>query len=112
MKAPSKVVIAPYEFAVRFDQQTMAAAGANGACMEDSQLILLAPNNGIGVERETLLHECLHAVWSQTFLDKKYPDDTANSPGEVIISELAPRLFALMRDNPRLVRYLCQKYID
>jgi hypothetical protein len=107
--APSKVKVSPFTFEVRYDKEAMEAAGANGACMEDLCTILLAPGNDWLVERETILHEALHAVWGQTYLDTKIPDDAADSEGEAIIRELAPRILALLRDNPQFVAYLTEK---
>ncbi len=106
MKPPVRVKVSPYNVPVRFDKEAMAAASANGAYLPDLHTILLAPNNGPDMERETLLHEVIHAVWSQTFLDVKYPDEEGDSEGEAIIRELSPRLLAVLRDNPKLVEYL------
>lgn len=103
-----KVRIDPYIVKVKYDTEAMTAASANGVWMEDLATILLQTGNDKNVERETLLHECLHALWSQTLLDKQYPDEAADSPGEEIIAVLAPRLLALLRSNPKLVRFLTE----
>ncbi len=86
--------------------QLADTAGAAGLCGKDSQEIAIDSNLGPTVEREVVIHELLHAIWSQTFLDDKYPDQEANSKGEAIIDELSPRLLDLIRSNPKLVTYL------
>lgn len=104
-----KIKVTPHEVEVRFDRDAMAAASANGVYLGDVNTILLSPGCDPLVERETMLHEALHAIWNQTLLDKLYPDEEPDSPGEAIISTLAPRLLAVLRDNPQLVAYLTEK---
>lgn len=105
-KPPEVLQLGPYSIPVKFDLDAMTAASANGAYMADLSTILMAPNNSADVERDTLLHETLHAIWNQTTLVKKYPDGEQDSEGEYIIAELAPRILELLRRNPDLVRYL------
>jgi hypothetical protein len=106
MPPVKRVHVAPFNYDVRYDKEAMRAVSANGICLEDQLVIMLAPDNAMHREQETLLHECLHAVWGQTFMDVKYPDEESDSEGEAIIRELAPRILALLRDNPKLVEFL------
>lgn len=106
MKPPETVEVAPFEVTVRFDRDAANAAGANGIWLSDTATIVLQEGNHPLVERDVVLHECLHAVWTQTPLDTEFPDEAADSPGERIIACLAPRLLHLLRANPALVRYL------
>lgn len=105
-KPPTEVLLGPYTIPVKFDLDAMTAASANGAYMGDLSTVMMAPNNSDDVTRDTLLHELLHAIWNQTVLVKKYNDADADSEGELIIAELAPRILELLRRNPDLVRYL------
>lgn len=53
------------------------------------------------VIRDTLLHECLHAVWIDAGLD-----EMENLTEEQIINTIAPRLVSMMRVNPELMEYM------
>lgn len=56
-------------------------------------------------ERDTLLHEALHALFNLTGLDEKLSDEDA----EDIILRLSPAILTLMRENPQFVSYLTAK---
>lgn len=109
MKPPRKVKVGPYAYTVRFDDAAMSAAGANGACLPDVASILLDSTCAPDTERDTVLHELLHAIWKQTQLVIEHPDGDSDSVGEKLIQTLAPRLLDLLRSNPKLVEYLTEK---
>lgn len=93
--------VGPHVFDVR-KARKLAEAGVVGICGEDSQEVRYDPDIGPSVLRETVLHELLHAVWHQTTLDRLYTDEQE----EQVLWTLAPRLLALLRDNPELVMFL------
>ena len=62
--------------------------------------ITLAPWVGPGQARDTLLHEVLHAIWSQTALDQDEDEQ------ERIVRSFTPWLLQVLRDNPELVEFL------
>lgn len=99
MKIPKRVYVSPYLYTVVMQKDLSAAAAVLGACMPDDLKILLDPGSPGLVMWETLFHESLHAIWSQTSLEAKFP----NAEQEEIIYTLTPRLVALLRDNPELV---------
>lgn len=103
---PRKVLVSPHTFEVKVDNAACDAMGANGYCATDTNTIMLSDANADSQVQETLLHECLHAIWSQTRLGIHWPDRDEDSPGEQIIQSLTPRLLALLKDNPKLVEYL------
>ena len=74
-------------------------SGEQGETIESSQLIFVRPS-GPDATADTLLHECLHAIWCQARRNK---DDE-----EEIVSALAPRILSLLRDNPKLVSFLVE----
>lgn len=104
---PDRVKLGPYRIEVKYDHDAMVAASANGAYLADTSTILLQDVCSRDVERDTVLHELLHAVWKMSVLHLDYPDDEQDSKGEAIIQTLAPRILELLRRNPDLVRYLC-----
>lgn len=105
MKPPKAVRVGPHVFSVSLLPE-LSNAGAAGLTGTDTQEIHVDAKLGPTVEREVVVHELLHAVWGQTFLTRRFPDNGSDSEGEGIICELAPRLLALLRDNPRLLTYL------
>lgn len=108
MKPPQKVKITPYTYTVRWDKVAQAALNAasfNGQTLNDSLELLIANNLPPGTERDIVLHECLHALWSQTDLAKRIDHEGEES----VIWSLTPRLLGLLRDNPALVAYLVEK---
>jgi len=99
----SKVRIAPYDYEVQYDDNLSAAAAVLGVCMADTLTILIDPTSARQVMWETLLHEVLHGVWTQTPLDSIYTGEQE----EQIIYCMTPRIVALLQDNPELVKLLC-----
>ena len=95
-----KVRVSPYTYAV-YD---VPGLPDSGRCHPDHESIQLASQQADNQKRDTLLHESIHAIIAQGMsaslkeLDKMLE--------ETLVSFLAPRLLALMRDNPRLVEYL------
>jgi hypothetical protein len=99
-----RIYVSPHWFEVKYQKDLAKNAGATGTCAEDEQYILIDPELGATVMRETMLHEILHAVWHQTELDNRYSNDEE----EKIVWTLAPRLLALIRENPDLMTFLME----
>lgn len=59
-------------------------------------------------ERDTLMHEAMHAIFNMTGLDSIFSDVDA----EDYVSRLTPAILTLLRDNPGLVEYLTEKEAD
>lgn len=109
VKLPKRLRIGSFIWKMRYDNDSMAASGATGATLAD-QLTILIQTKGAGnakqIVQDSVLHETLHAIWSQTYLKKDYPDEGNEAAGEKIIAELSPHLLAMLRDNPDLVKFL------
>ncbi len=99
---PPAIIVAPHRFTVTYEDDLADNSQACGLCGEDKQQIHIDNDLGPTVERETVLHEVMHAIWHQTELDRKFKD----SDEEMVAWTLAPRLLALLRDNEELVRWL------
>jgi hypothetical protein len=108
VKPPITIRSGAYVYDVVMDMVACGALGATGATANDDLRIYMDDRRPPGVLRDTLLHECLHTIWKQTYLVKEYDDESSDSAGERIINELAPRLLLLLRDNPRLVTFLLE----
>jgi hypothetical protein len=59
-------------------------------------------------ERDTLLHEALHAVFALTNLDQEMSDHKQ----ELMVSRLTPAILLLMKDNPEFISYLMEEHHD
>lgn len=102
MRYPKSIKVGPYEFTLVKDKWLGPIAQNAGVTGTDVERIHIATGLSKGMERDTVLHEALHAVWTQTALDRKYDEEAE----EEAIWQLSPRILALLRDNPELVEYL------
>ena len=76
---------------------------ASGYCREDSGVIRVSKDQDALHQRETSLHEVLHCIIDQTDVRSLDKEDL-----EKLVSALSPRLFELVRDNPKFLRWLCE----
>jgi len=102
MKSPKKLHIEPFTYSVDKREGWARDTGNSANCISDDQLIIMDPNLSGQGERETLLHEVLHAIWAQTTLNKIHDDEVE----EAIVWTLAPRLLGFLKDNPEFVTWL------
>ena len=100
-----RIYVAPYWYTIKYDKLLSSVAGVLGACGTDDLTMLMQADNPPDVMAETLLHEAMHAMWAQTNLLKMFSSDEQ----EAVIYAMAPRIMAMLRDNPALARKLCKK---
>jgi hypothetical protein len=63
------------------------------------------PAAGFYQERDTMMHEVMHAVLSVTAIDTEMDDEKA----ELMVSRLTPAILDTLRRNPHLVQYLMEE---
>ena len=73
-----------------------------GRCDHDTLVLSVAKKVDLQFQKIVLLHEILHAVYHLSGL----PDPVTE---EQMITSISPLLVLLMRDNPKLLEYLCEK---
>lgn len=73
----------------------MDLAGLDGAVCHATNTIVVAEGLSPDRERETLLHELMHVVWTQMGLSRGDVDE------ERIVDALAKGLTAVLKDNSR-----------
>jgi hypothetical protein len=73
--------------------------GACGRCDSNIGTIFIAPHEDGFEERDTVLHEVMHAVLRQQ--GRRY-----TKAEEVYVTALATGLLGCLRDNPKLTDYL------
>lgn len=105
MKPPETVDVGVFEYEIKWDDK-LGGFNAAGATNPEMCVILIDPTNNTQVQKETLVHEMLHAAWKQTSLMTRIPDDDRESKGERIIEDLSPLIYAFIRDNREAVRWL------
>lgn len=70
-----------------------------GLCDEENQTIKVRPVKGGDVVKDTLIHECIHAIDFSMHTDLT----------EKQVSALGAGIWALLNDNPELMRFLQEK---
>lgn len=107
MNRPTEVWVGAKLYSVLFDKAKLD--GYNGRDRKDRVGYMSQRNLEIIIDdsmaeqmvRETLLHEVLHAVWSDAGLD-----EMEGLTEEQIISTLTPRFMLVLRANPQMSAYL------
>jgi Zn-dependent peptidase ImmA (M78 family) len=107
MKAPKLVHVAPFDFAIRYNQELVDTLGAMGMSSLRNQIVVVGTNQMPVCERDTVLHELLHMCVQQTPLFQNSEEWAAEE--ERFVAAVTPRLLAMLRSNPKLVAYLVEK---
>lgn len=107
MRLPRRVVVAPHVMTIQYDDDNRLKEvdDLNGLCDFDTGRIWIDRKQTPLMERDTVLHEVLHAVLDQTGAKRRFKDIDKDFEEE-LVCELAPRLLQVLRDNPSLVGYL------
>jgi len=96
---PKKVKVGGIEYTVHMlDKKDR---GQYGVCLYDHQRIYLSQNMKHHQASDTLLHEVLHAIWSESGLD--YIPDLNE---ETVVRTLATWLRLVLVDNPDFARFV------
>ena len=98
-KVPNKIKIGAVDYTVhelKVDDRTQY-----GVCLYDHQRIYLSQNMKHQQASDTILHEVIHAIWSESGLDH-IPDLNE----ETIVRTLATWLRIVLRDNPELAKFV------
>lgn len=101
MTPPRKIRVGPHLYTVVRDKETARHAEAFGLTDVRRMQVLIDPDQSTGALRDTLLHECLHAVFNVTGLGQEW----GSEKDEAIVTRVTPALLALLRDNPQAVAF-------
>lgn len=107
MKPPKTIKVGPHPYRVITGNRAHRILGSDKLGETDvaAQELRVGPGQASTQERDSLLHEVLHACWDQTSLRAGAGGDRSDE--EAAVSALAPLLLGVMRDNPDFVRWLC-----
>lgn len=98
MKLPTKLKIGFKDYeVVDWELRPAERAERFGECDQNHCIIRVAQLHGDAKAAHTLLHETLHALWTEGSLHKI---DAGNRDEELVVSVLSQMLAGLMRDNP------------
>jgi hypothetical protein len=78
-----------------------------GRLLTRSQLMLLEPGMKLDCERDTVLHETLHAIFFHSGTQAGMSWDLNQE--EAVVAATSPLLLDTLQRNPRLVSYLTEK---
>lgn len=105
---PSTVAIGPVDYTVKEDAERVhEARGFTGdGCWaytdKFKSCMMLDPGMSEARKRETLLHECIHALLYEWHVD------LGELKEEALVESLGDAFLALIRDNPQLITYLTE----
>lgn len=107
MKFPPLVLVAPRAITVALDKDGRLDEldDLDGVCDHSKNRIWIRERMGPLMEKDTVLHELLHSIIDQLDIKRRFKDVEKDFEEDVVYA-LTPRILALLRDNPRLVRYL------
>lgn len=104
MNRPRSVKVGPFRYAVRFvDGLRAEVAWLN----TDKRIAYVSEREPEQSQAEALLHELLHAAVDLTAMRAGAIEDGVKE--EALVAALSPVLFAMLRENPRLVAFLLGK---
>lgn len=105
---PRLIRVGARRYTVRCNQSAIdsesveAGAELHGVTNNTAMRIVLNPKNSEDRQRDTLLHEALHAMFNVAGIDQDLGSDTE----ERVVNRLAPILLDVLTRNPALTEYL------
>lgn len=103
MNPPTSIKVGPFRFSVSLDGRRMSEVAVNRQRIGQTDLIHgtihIEPDMPEQHQRETLLHEVIHAVHYVVNAPEKMTQEEA-------VSNTAPMLLDVLQSNPDLVAYL------
>ena len=95
---PTTIKVGYYVYRVKFNRDLDAIGITN----TERLLIEINPEYPLQILQETLLHECLHAILSDTFVIETKDE-------EKVVRAISPGLMQVLYDNPKLKAFLFYK---
>ena len=98
---PSEVRVGPYLFTIEYrDEVSDSEPDLYGLTIPRDQRIIISSRQTDQCERDTLLHEVLHAVFYASGLFKEVDNE------ERVVTGVSTWLLMILRENPVLARFL------
>lgn len=98
MELPSEVKVGPYTYdIVEMSEAEFHKCGAYGLCNQVDTMISIYQTSNDIFTLDTLLHECLHAIYDTQHLSLLEHNE------ETIVSNFATGMISLLQNNPQLL---------
>lgn len=102
---PPHVKVGPHTYKVEVAKPSGLSHEEYGCTDIGRTTISLAPGMSASMQRDTLLHEVLHAVLDAT----GWAHRLGNKKEEELVRALAPALLTFLRDNREVLRWMTKK---
>lgn len=102
------VAMGPHRYVIRADESHdmhLHADDARGHCHADRLTLCVDSRLPLSVQRDTVLHELLHAAWNQAGLNA-LTDTLPDGTEELVVSSLSTLLLDALLRNPALMEFL------
>lgn len=99
------VSIHPFKYALKYPRNK--SSDNHGTTDRGNKEICIYPHKNKQAERDTLLHEIVHALLHESNLLREEDDrDDREKKEEEFVLRFTPRLLAFLQDNPQIINYL------
>lgn len=105
-KLPKKVLVLGKWYSIETDDHLMDDESGSGICKPWQCQIRIGKGLNPQQRRDTLLHEVMHAVFSETGLTMDFKEDDDE---EKIVRRLSTCLLQVIRENPEFTAILTEK---
>lgn len=114
---PKRIKIGPTWWTVTFEENlsTMRdgeSRGLFGKMLDRECELVFNPDQGFGQARDTVLHEVLHAIRTNTVMDRMDAVSGFSDLDEAICLSYTPYLLMVIQDNPGLVDWLQKPEVE
>lgn len=106
MRMIKKVNILGKDYSVEYNEELMALDYASGICRPWVCAIEIGTDLAAAQERDVLIHETFHGIFSETALTADFPEVKVE---ENIVRRMASGVLQVMRANPQWVKLLTAK---
>ena len=110
MPLPDSVKVGHATYELKHEPGLSQLTGATGVCGQDVQSILIDPMSGPDMQRETVLHEVLHAIFHgvglKPYLEEVEKEADIKELEEKVVNAASGLLLQVLRDNPALMKFL------
>lgn len=104
-KCPTRIRVNGYNWSLHTDRkhwEDLGHDGASGITFSRSRTMTVQPGEmEPQLEASTVLHEVLHAVWMESFVNTE-----KRRSHESTVSGIEMAVYTMIRDNPKLIDYL------
>ena len=106
MKLPESVKVGPHDIPIA---EAPESFDSFGQYTYDPPMILIREGGAHSQRADTLLHEILHVIWKDSQVVKLMELKDLDEREEAMVRVLATQLTAILRDNPKISKFIVDK---